>query len=1014
VTKTGWISSNAFRYTLLGVFFGAFFPITAIGYLLFSNHLNISISAVFQLHAENTVLGLADIAPFVLGIFAFFAGSREDKLVKLKSGLEDLVEQRTNELNQANVELEIQVTELGQAEEIVARAKNELEITFDAVADLIIVADSDGKIVRTNRAVVRAFKTTFQDIIGKSIDAVFLNSDSTQTMANLVGKEIQFPVLGGWHDVASFPIIRLDGMPGNIYLIRDVTERVRSSKEIQRQKQFFEALVKNNPVAIVILDMQHKITACNPAFENLFGYSEAEVIGKDIDPLVTSDLLYSEASEFTQTVLSGSMVHTTNKRRRKDNSMVEVEIFGVPVIISGERIGSLAIYHDISELVRTREEAKAADRAKSDFLANMSHEIRTPMNGIIGMIELAVGTELDPEQRDYLLAARESADSLLTLINDILDFSKIEAGRLDLEKIDFDLRSTVEGVAVSMAQRAENKGLEMACLIYHDVPSCLKGDPGRLRQVIINLVGNAIKFTQRGEIVVRAMLESETETHAILRFLVSDTGIGLPADRLNTIFERFVQVDSSTTRKYGGTGLGLTICRQLVEMMGGKIGVDSELGQGSTFWFTAVFEKQAQPTGVIPIEPIDMHELHILAIDDNATNRTILTKMLEAFGCRISTIASGVEAVPTLKAARENGDPFRLVLLDLQMPDMDGEQTLQAIKANILVKDVTVIMLTSMGNRGDAGRLESMGCAGYLLKPIKQGQLYEAIEMVLSKQVPKAVEPRQKMLTRHTLAEQKRQSTRILLVEDNPINQKLAVTILRKAGYSVDVAENGIQAVETLKVKSYPLVLMDVQMPEMDGLEATKHIRDQESGKRHTPIIAMTAHAMKGDKERCLAAGMDDYLSKPLEIEELFSTIERWISSEIPSVENLPSEVKPEGIGSISTEPINLEKAMPRFDYDKAFFNEMLGEFVEHLEERIELLRKALSSQNADELARLAHNLKGASANFNAENLNASALELETRSKDGDLSGAEELIARIEAELPRLRDFLTKQLLSSE
>jgi PAS domain S-box-containing protein len=991
VNRTVWFSSNTFRYTLMGIIFGAGFPIITIGFLLFLNNLNLSSSAVFQLHAENPVLWLVDTSPFFLGIVAFFAGSRQDK----------------------NVELEKQVSELKRVEEIVIRAKTEWETTFDAVTDLIVVTDSDAKIVRCNRAMVQAFNSTFQDLIGKSVNAIFFGSVSNdQKMADLVGEVSQFPALKGWYYIACYSLPRDVGMPGTIYLVRDVTEVVLSSKEVERQKQFFEALLKNNPVAIAILDMEHKITTCNPAFENLFGYSEAEVIGKDIDPLVTSDTLYSEASEFTQMVLSGSLVHTTNKRRRKDNSMVDVEIFGVPVVISDERIGSLVIYHDISELVRAREEAKAADRAKSEFLANMSHEIRTPMNGIIGMIELAIGTELDPEQRDYLMTARESADSLLILINDILDYSKIEAGRLDLENIDFDLRPVVEGVAVSLAQRAENKGLEMACLIYHDVPLRLKGDPGRLRQVIVNLVGNAIKFTQHGEIVIRAMLESETDTHAFLRFLVSDTGIGLPADRLNTIFERFVQVDSSTTRKFGGTGLGLTICKQLVEMMGGEIGVDSELGQGSNFWFTASFEKQTQMADVTPVGPIDLHELHILCIDDNATNRTILAKMLEVFGCRISTIASGREAVPTLRAAQENGDPFRLVLLDMQMPDMDGEQTLQAIKADTLVRDVTVIILTSMGHRGDTGKLESMGCAGYLLKPVKQDQLYEAIEMVLSQQVPKPVKSRRKMVTRHSLTEQKQKNARILLVEDNPINQKLAVTILQKAGYPVDVAENGVQAVEALKERSYQLVLMDVQMPEMDGLEATQHIREQESGKKHTPIIAMTAHAMKGDKERCLAAGMDDYLSKPLELDEVFSTIEQWTKTEVPSIETPPLEVKLEAEGTISTEPINLEKAMPRFDYDKDFFIEMLGEFVEHLEERMQLLRKALAAQDAEELARLAHNLKGASANFNAEELNKAALELEVRSKNGDLGGAAELIARIEAELPLLREFLTKQKLS--
>jgi CheY-like chemotaxis protein/HPt (histidine-containing phosphotransfer) domain-containing protein len=709
------------------------------------------------------------------------------------------------------------------------------------------------------------------------------------------------------------------------------------------------------------------------------------------------------------------------------------------------------------------------------------------------MLELMIDTGLTAEQRDYLKTARESADALLTLLNDILDFSKIEAGHLDLEQVNFDLRSTVEGVAVNMAQRAEAKGLEMACLIMHDVPATVRGDPGRLRQVLVNLAGNAIKFTLRGEVVIRVANEAESETHVTLRFSVSDTGVGIPRARQGAIFERFVQVDSSTTRKFGGTGLGLTISKQLVEMMGGTIGIESEVGVGSTFWFTGVFEKQPEFVEASTSTVVDIHDMHVLVVDDNGTNRMILTKMLENFGCRINSISSGKEAVKALRSSQERGDPYRLVLLDLQMPEMDGEQTLTAIKADPNVREVTVIILTSMGHRGDAARLEALGCAGYLLKPIKQAQLYDAILAVFGQRLQITDEIRSQLITRHTLSEQKRQSTRILLAEDNPINQKLAITLLQKAGYPVDVVENGVQAVEGLKAKHYHLVLMDVQMPEMDGFEATQRIREYEAGKSHIPIIAMTAHAMKGDRERCLAAGMDDYLSKPIEPQELFDKISQWAENE-----NLPNKLSdqagnndvlltmkdaklitkdehtleegyqdpsrvyweanpalsfegtaldedldeedlldddltvhpdqfehespPSGVSSLSKSEqapsppektkavdgavLDIQSALPRFNYDRKFFIDMFQEFVGQLPERVAELNNALLENNAQAVNRLGHNLKGVAASFAALHLAELAQSLETCGRTEDLSDVAGLIDEVKIEIPKLVEYL--------
>ena len=827
----------------------------------------------------------------------------------------------------------------------------------------------------------------------------------------------------------------------------DVTERRRAEQETLRQKQYFEILVSTSPVAIVVLDNDSRITSCNPSFEKLFGYNSEEVLGVNLDTLITDPDSYHEALQYTQQAFSG-LLHKVGKRRRRDGSLVDVEIFGVPVTIGDEKLGALAIYHDISELVSARQEAEQSNRAKSEFLANMSHEIRTPMNGVIGMLELALDTSLTGEQREYLSTSLQSAEALLVLINDILDFSKIEARGVELEKIDFDLRTTVEDVASTLARRAQDKGLELACLIHPDLKVNLHGDPARLRQVLINLVGNAIKFTHQGEIVIHAEPTLETDTQITIRFAVQDTGIGIPQERQKAIFERFTQVDGSTTRKYGGTGLGLTISKQLVEAMGGKIGIESTVGVGSTFWFIVPIEKQAgNAEGVLPliIEPVELKDLRILGVDDNGTNRTLLARMGEGFGCRIETIGSGAKALEMLQNSFRTGDPYRVVLLDLQMPGMDGEQITRAIKSDPAVREVKIIILTSIGQRGDAARLEALGVAGYLLKPIKQQMLREALIAVMGQKE----EGRPILITRHVLSEQKRHGLRLLLAEDNPINQRLAVILLQKAGFSVDTVENGVQVVEQVRKKHYNAVLMDVQMPEMDGFEATRRIRQLAGSVGHVPIIAMTADALKGDRERCLDAGMDDYVSKPLDPAALLKIIDQWTQpgsenstkaeaanpSEVqdyidrpgtspfveadlateaglfgeefqPVVRSLPAPVQV--VQPIVSEPelaVDIRSAMVRFATDRSFFLEMVHEFTEHLPERLLEIKTAVEAGDANGLSRSAHNLKGVAANFSAEPLVRLARELETRGKQEDLAEAPMLLSALEVEGERVRQF---------
>jgi two-component system sensor histidine kinase/response regulator len=667
-----------------------------------------------------------------------------------------------------------------------------------------------------------------------------------------------------------------------------------------RERDMLRTLIDSIPDFIYAKDLECRFLIANEACGRIIGREPAELIGKSDFDFYPREIAQEFYEDEQRVIRSGeSLVNRQEVVVDLEGNRFHLLTTKVPLRnAQGQVVGIMGVGRNITQRVHAEEELKAAreaaetaNKAKSEFLANMSHEIRTPMNGVIGMSELLLDAELGGVEREYAETIRDCGRALLTVINDILDFSKIEAGKLELERIDMDLRDALRDVARVLAIQAHAKGLELTMNIDPRVPDMVRGDPGRLRQVLLNLGGNAVKFTQSGEISLEIQLVKTDESGTLVRCEVRDTGMGIPEARLRSLFQPFTQVDASTTRKFGGTGLGLSIVRKLVELMGGESGVESEEGKGSRFWFTARFAP-ASSTGpkLQRVAPAALHNRRVLVVDDNATNRRLLALQLEQCGIGATLTSSAAEAIERMQEACARNQPFEVALVDHDMPDCNGAQLGQQINADTRLKNTRLILLTSSGLRGDALRFAQLGFAGYLLKPVAQNDLFDCLMVVLGGQAEDWHSQTQPIITRHELRalRNREDQKRILLAEDVVVNQKVAVRMVEKLGYGVEVVANGREAIVAWESGRYDLILMDCQMPEVDGYEATREIRRRERGDQHIPIVALTANAMKGAQEQCIEAGMDAHLSKPIDREALHECLQRFLADR--PVQTAPSD----------------------------------------------------------------------------------------------------------------------------
>jgi two-component system, sensor histidine kinase and response regulator len=787
-------------------------------------------------------------------------------------------------------------------------------------------------------------------------------------------------------------------------------ELTRQAGELLESKNLMASIVETAPDAILTIDHGGRVTEFNPAAEAMFGYAKRDSVGKHLEELIAQLSRYDTLNElFTSNAVPFVRCSQEAAAVRSDGTEFPAEL----TITSVERAGLSPLYvgflRDLTSrklaeetLRQAAETAQAASRAKSEFLANMSHEIRTPMNGVIGMTELALDTDLTPRQREYLGLVKSSADSLLTVINDILDFSKIEAGKLSLDPTPFALRNALDETLQALAMRAHAKGLELACRIAPEVPDAVIGDLGRLRQVVVNLVGNAIKFTERGEVVASVSLEASGDETVQLKVAVADTGIGISVQNMRAIFRPFEQADGSTTRRFGGTGLGLTISSKLVELMGGQISVQSEIGVGSTFWFTVKLGLQSQNgSGCGDIEVPLLEGLPVLIVDDNATNRLILEEVVRSWGARPTAVDCGPAALEELQRAVPRHEPFPIVLVDGMMPGMDGLDLAGLIRATPAIADVRILLLTSAGHPEDTTRCRALDISACLTKPVRQSELFDALMKGMSFwNRAERVRPLRHAADDRISPLPELEHLHILLAEDHPVNQKVAVRMLQHQGHSVAVVADGRQALAELDAGEFDVVLMDLQMPEMDGFEALRAIRDRETHTgRHVTVIALTAHAMQGDRERCLEAGFDGYLPKPIRQADLHKALEALARGSDSDGKD-PNQSIIMGLSEIC-------------GGDDDFARELAEMFLESAPRTIADIETALESGDLHALTNQAHALSGISRTIGAKNLAGVAAQLEAAGRASSLTAAVKLGPGLVAAWEQARSAL-EQLLPVE
>lgn len=801
---------------------------------------------------------------------------------------------------------------------------------------------------------------------------------------------------------------------GLVFLSVALRARASAEKGLRESEARTRLIIEAATEAFVSMNQEGAITGWNAQARTTFGWAAEEVLGRKVaDVIVPPELRDAHHLGLTNFLETGDGPllnrHVEVEAMHRDGGRFPVELVLWAVGSDGGWSFN-AFVVDITErkkteqeLARAHEHVLEASRLKSEFLANMSHEIRTPMNAVVGMTGLLLDTDLSDEQREYAEILRSSGEALIALINDILDFSKVEAGKMQLEEIDFDLRTAVEDVGVMLAEQAHAKGLELAVLVQPKVPSVVRGDPGRVRQILVNLVGNAIKFTESGEVLVRVVVAEEALRDLVVRFEVADTGIGLAREQQEYIFSSFTQADSSSTRRYGGTGLGLAICKQLSELMGGEIGVESEPGAGSTFWFTARFEKGSTESLQSLKKRSSLRGLRVLIVDDNATNRRVLTENVKSWGMDPACASSGPEALDALRATAQGGKPFAVAILDFHMPEMNGLQLARAIRDDASIEAIRLVLLTSAGQLGDARAARRAGIEAYLTKPARPSSLYDCLA-VLTGMEPEAVSST--VVTRHTLAEARaRARAHVLVAEDSDVNQKVAVRMLEKLGHRVDVVSNGLEAVEAVSRLPYDAVLMDCQMPEMDGYEASMRIRQMDAPAKAIPIIAMTAGAMQGDREKCLAAGMNDYVSKPVKLEELGAILNRWIEADaIDPSASFP--IDPQGKGGCHLDLSRLADLM-EFESEPG---EIVREFIDDADDTLELLERSVASGDAESALDAAHTLKGAAGALGAEAMTHLSDTAQALALAGEVDAMGSLVEELRAEFESVIAALSAEL----